>query len=196
MRKSIITILLLSLLLKLECQTEVADSNITDSNQTPFNIGYGSFESERTALSVTTVNLTDFNKGYLNTPVELIQGKIAGLAVSKAGGNPNMDFYLRIRGLNTFNNYSQPLIVIDGIPGGFNGNLDPNDIESITVLKDAASSSVYGLRGSNGVIIITTRKGEPNHNQIKLNSYVTVETVAKNTPVLDAKSWRKLSNEI
>jgi iron complex outermembrane receptor protein len=170
-----------------------AQNNDTVKHYIP--VGYSVTEPDRITGSVTWFTRENFNKGYIFKAEQLLEGKIAGLSIAKAGGNPNQDFYMRIRGLNTMYSNSQPLIVIDGVPSSGMANLDPNDIETVTVLKDAASCAVYGIRGNNGVILITTRSGE-NGNHIIYDGSVTAEMVAKNTPVMDAKSWRAFSKEV
>jgi iron complex outermembrane receptor protein len=171
-------------------------SQIPDTVNNSITIGYTEIKDSRITGAISYLRKENFNKGYILSSTQLLQGKVAGLSVSKPGGNPNLDFYTRIRGLNTIYSFDQPLFVIDGIPGGYIENLDPDDIESVTILKDAASCSVYGIRGSAGVILITTRSGNENLNRVSYNSSVTLEDVAKNVPVLDAGSWRSLSKEM
>ncbi|HEX2396298.1 MAG TPA: TonB-dependent receptor plug domain-containing protein, partial [Bacteroidales bacterium] len=109
--------------------------------------------------AISKADAGTFNKGHINHPYDLIRGKIAGLAVSKAGSNPNGFYEMRVRGLRTMDGNSFPAIIIDGVIGAFPENVDPNDIESIALLKDAAAASLYGLRGGSGVLIIETKKG-------------------------------------
>jgi TonB-linked SusC/RagA family outer membrane protein len=160
------------------------------------NIGYSYQKKGEVTSSITSVKSNEFNKGNINNPFELIQGKVAGLDISKPGGDPNGSYYLRLRGLNTINANTQPLVVIDGIIDASIDNVDPNDIESITVLKDGSSTAIYGPRGTNGVIIVTTKKGKKGTALIDYNVYTTAEVVAKNEPVMSAKEWRALSAEV
>ncbi len=159
-------------------------------------IGYGTQKKKELTSAVTNVKSEDFVKGNVNNPAQLIQGKVAGLSISKAGGNPNDDYTLRLRGLSTIGANSQPLVVIDGVIGGSLSNVDPNDIETIDVLKDGSAAAIYGTRGSSGVIIVTTKKGRLGTAQIDYNGYVTLETVAKFPNVMDADEWRQLSSEV
>src|SRR5512133_1655039 len=159
-------------------------------------IGYGTMKRNEVTSAVANVKSEDFNKGNVNNPVQLIQGKVAGLSISKPGGNPNAGFDIRLRGLNTVGSNTGPLVVIDGLIGGSLTNVDPNDVESISVLKDASAAAIYGTRGSNGVILVTTKKGRAGTAQLEYNGYVTIETVAKNTPVMTASEWRALHNEL
>jgi len=160
------------------------------------NIGYGTQKQREVSSSITTVWADEFNRGNINNPVQLIQGKVAGLDISKPGGDPNGTYYLRLRGLNTIGCNTQPLIVIDGMSDASFDNLDPNDIESITVLKDGSASAIYGTRGSNGVILVTTKKGKTGTFVIDYNVYASAEKVAKNEPAMDSKEWRALNKEL
>ncbi|HJZ41677.1 MAG TPA: carboxypeptidase-like regulatory domain-containing protein, partial [Bacteroidales bacterium] len=122
-------------------------------------IGYGTQRKNEVTSSVASVKSDDFNKGNVSSPEQLIQGKVSGLSISKPGGNPNEGYNIRLRGLSTIGANTQPLVVIDGIIGGSLDNVDPNDIESINVLKDGSGAAIYGTRGSSGVIIVATKRG-------------------------------------
>jgi iron complex outermembrane receptor protein len=158
--------------------------------------GYGIQKQTEVTGSITGIRSGEFNKGHIDRPEQLIQGKVTGLDISKPGGDPNGSYYLRLRGLSTIYANTQPLFVIDGIPDASIYNVDPNDIESITVLKDGASSSLYGLRGSNGVILVTTRKGERATSVIDYNVYVSAEMVGRNTPMMNSAEWRTLNTAL
>ncbi len=121
--------------------------------------GYGTARQREVTSAITSVSSEEFNKGNVNDPMALLQGKVAGLAVARAGSDVNQPFYINIRGVSTLGANSQPLIVIDGMIGASLNNVDPNDIEKVDVLKDASAAAIYGTRGSAGVIIITTKKG-------------------------------------
>lgn len=163
---------------------------------TIIDIGYGTQRKREVTTAVTSLNSDEFNKGNINDPLQLIQGKVAGLDISKPGGDPNGSFYLRLRGLTTINCNTQPLIVVDGIPGVPLNNVDPNDIDSFTVLKDAAATAIYGIRGSNGIIIIETRRAKSKSPLVEYNVNTSAEVVAKNLPAMNATEWRALSKEI
>lgn len=123
-------------------------------------IGYGSISKKELSSSIVQVEKGDLFKGAMNNPMEMLSGKVAGLNVTtSAAANPNSSSSLQIRGATSLQAGNDPLIVIDGVPGGDIRTLAPQDIESMTVLKDAASAAIYGTRGANGVILITTRKG-------------------------------------
>jgi TonB-linked SusC/RagA family outer membrane protein len=158
-------------------------------------IGYGTQRKNEVTSSVASVKSDDFNKGNVSSPEQLIQGKVSGLSISKAGGDPNQGSNLRLRGLSTIGANTQPLIVIDGIIGGSLENVDPNDIESINVLKDGSGAAIYGTRGSSGVIIVATKRGRSGTAVIDYNGYVTAEMVGKTQPVMNASEWRALSAE-
>lgn len=159
-------------------------------------VGYGTQQRRELTSSITSVKSDQFNRGSVNNPVQLIQGKVSGLAISKPGGDPNGEFNIRLRGLSTIGANTGPLVVIDGIIGGSLNNVDPNDIESINVLKDGSAAAIYGTRGSSGVILVTTKRGRTGTATIDYNVYGSLETVAKNTDVMSADEWRALRNEV
>lgn len=158
-------------------------------------VGYGTQKRREVTSSITSVSSDEFNKGNVSSPVQLIQGKVSGLSITKAGGDPNEGFNIRLRGLSTIGANTGPLVVIDGVIGGSLDNVDPNDIESINVLKDGSAAAIYGTRGSSGVILVATKQGKKGTSIVDYNGYVTVEMVAKYQPVMDAAEWRALSSE-
>jgi len=158
--------------------------------------GYSTQKKREITSSITRVSSDEFNKGSITAPEQLIVGKVSGLTISKAGGDPNGSYNIRLRGLSTVGANTQPLIVIDGVIGGSLDNVDPNDIESMNVLKDGSAASIYGTRGSSGVIIVTTKKGQKGTATVEYNGYVTNETIAKTIPVMNATQWRALHNEV
>jgi TonB-linked SusC/RagA family outer membrane protein len=133
-------------------------------------IGYGVRKKEDLTGSISSISEKDFNKGMVSSPEELVNGKIAGVQIVNSGGSPTSGSTIRIRGGASLNASNDPLIVLDGVPmevggsvsgsGNFLSLINPNDIESMTVLKDASSTAIYGSRASNGVIIITTKRGK------------------------------------
>ena len=122
--------------------------------------GYGTQEKKEITSSVVALSEKQFNKGNINDPSQLLAGKVAGLSVYNRGGDPNSNATIRLRGISTVGANTEPLVVIDGVIGASLSNVDPNDIESINVLKDGSAAAIYGTRGSSGVIIITTKKGK------------------------------------
>jgi len=143
-------------------------------------IGYGVRKKDDLTGSIATVSEKDFNGGVISSPEELINGKIAGVQITSSGGSPNAGSTIRVRGGASLNASNDPLIVLDGVPmevgGGVQGSgnflslINPNDIESMTILKDASSTAIYGSRASNGVIIITTKKGSGDGVKISFSS--------------------------
>ena len=152
-------------------------------------IGYGTVKRKEVTNAVATVNSEQFNKGNISDVAQLLQGKVAGLSISRPGGDPNGGFTIRLRGLSTLGANTSPLIVIDGQVGADINTIDPNDIQSIDVLKDAASAAIYGTRGSSGVIIVTTKKGG-RVPVVSYNGSVTAEDPAKFTPNMNAKDYK------
>src|SRR5690606_27855337 len=110
--------------------------------------------------SVVELDEAEFNKGNINDPTQLLQGKVPGLSVYNRGGDPNSRSQIRLRGISTVGANTEPLVVIDGVIGASLDNVDPNDIESINVLKDGSAAAIYGSRGSSGVILVTTKQGK------------------------------------
>ena len=154
-------------------------------------IGYGSQDKKEITSAVVGVKPEDFNRGNVANPTQLLQGKVAGLSITRAGGNPNGGFDIRLRGLSTFGANSSPLIVLDGVIGASLDNVDPNDIQSIDVLKDGSAAAIYGARGSSGVILITTtKKGtrEPS-TTVSINSFATLDQATNLIPILSPEEF-------
>jgi iron complex outermembrane receptor protein len=169
-------------------------------------VGYGSTEKKDLTGSVVSINSKDFNQGSVNTPEQLIMGKAAGVQITPNGGNPGSGSTIRIRGGSSLNASNDPLIVIDGVPvandaiaGSPNplSLINPNDIENMTILKDASATAIYGSRASNGVIIITTKKGKSGGRfKVELNSVNSVALVAKYANVFSADELRNYVNTV
>lgn len=156
-------------------------------------IGYGTLSKKELSASVVQVDSKDFFRGTTNNPMTMLTGKVAGLNVTTSqGSNPNSGSDYQIRGATSLSAGNGPLVVIDGVPGGEIRSLSPQDIESMTVLKDAASASIYGTSGANGVILITTKKGskdEPGTAHVTYDGAFNVNLVKAPIPVLDAEEW-------
>lgn len=125
-------------------------------------IGYGTQKEKEITSAVVSVSNEEFNRGPIADPAQLLQGKVAGLQIYNRGGDPNRPSTIRMRGISTVGANVEPLVVIDGIIGASLANVDPNDIQSVDVLKDGSAAAIYGSRGSSGVIIVTTKKGKSN----------------------------------
>ncbi len=166
-------------------------------------IGYGVQKKEDLTGSVASISEKDFNKGVISTPEELINGKIAGVQITNSGGSPNSYSTIRIRGGASLSASNDPLVVIDGVPmeigGGVEGQanfmqlINPNDIESMTILKDASSTAIYGSRASNGVILITTKKGSGDGIKV---SFQTTNSISHKTRTVKSLSHDEFINVI
>lgn len=158
-------------------------------------IGYGSMSKKEVSSSIVQVDRKDFVQGAMNNPMEMLSGKVAGLNVSTvAAANPNSSSDLQIRGAGSLSASNAPLVVIDGIAGGDIRNIAAQDIESITVLKDAGSAAIYGTRGANGVILVTTKKGvnnEAGHFTVTYDSYFDCNIANAHPEVLSAEEFRR-----
>lgn len=155
-------------------------------------IGYGTQRKGDVTSSVGSVKSEDFTMGAINDAGQLIQGKIAGLSVTNPNGNPVGGTEISLRGNTTILGAStNPLILIDGVPGDFN-TVAPEDIESIDVLKDGSAAAIYGSRGTNGVVLITTKKSKGNNiNEVQYSGYMSLSTIAKRPDFCDAADYRQ-----
>ncbi len=168
-------------------------------------IGYGEVEKEDLTGAVATVSSKDFNKGVLSSPQDLLVGRVAGVSVTSNSGAPGAGATIRVRGGSSLSANNDPLIVIDGFPidntnvSGISNPLatiNPNDIESFTVLKDASATAIYGARASNGVIIITTKKGQSGKPKFNYNGRVSVSQPIEYVDVLNGDEYRGLVNQL
>lgn len=154
-------------------------------------VGYGTVTKKEVTGSVVTVKAKDFNKGDVSSPMGLIQGKVPGLTITKAGGSdPNAGYQIQLRGLNTLSAGKSPLIIVDGVMDANIAMLDPNQIESIDVLKDGSAAAIYGTRATNGVILITTKRPDIGDVKFEVNAYVSAETIAEKDRYLSADEYR------
>ncbi len=158
-------------------------------------IGYGSVKKEDMTGSITAIKADELNRGAVVSTQDMLKGKVSGLYVMPGDGGPGSGSTIRIRGAASLNASKDPLIVIDGVPiasGAGSGmsnpleTINPNDIESFSVLKDASSAAIYGSRASNGVIIITTKKGKGSKPQVAYTGSVSVQSVDNRVPVMTA----------
>jgi len=157
-------------------------------------VGYGTIKRSTLANSVTSVKKDEFIQGAVNNPVQLLQGKVAGLNISTTSGDPNSDgVQMMLRGVSTLMCDQEPIIVVDGIIVSSLSNVSPDEVESVDVLKDGAAAAIYGTRGNNGVIIITTNRGKSNSGSISYHGYATVETISNKVDVFSAEEYRNLA---
>lgn len=148
-------------------------------------VGYGSVAKKNLTSAVTTVNNKDFLQGGFNSPLQQIEGKVAGVTISNpAMADPNRGTDVQIRGAASLQAGNGPLVVIDGMPGGDLRNIAQQDIESITVLKDASAAAIYGSRGANGVVLVQTKKGKQGAVSVTYDSYVEHDAIAAKPEVL------------
>ncbi|HQQ81707.1 MAG TPA: SusC/RagA family TonB-linked outer membrane protein [Cyclobacteriaceae bacterium] len=156
-------------------------------------MGYGAIPRKDAIGAVSKITTIDFNPGLITHPLQQIQGKLAGVSITQPGGDPNGDFTVRIRGASSIEG-QPPLLVIDGVAiDNFNRaitTVNPSDIESYDVLKDASAAAIYGARGANGVILITTKKGNPGKSIVEYNGFTGIDIVANQIKVLSADEWR------
>lgn len=167
-------------------------------------IGYGTSRKGDLTGAVANVSSKDFNEGMISSPEQLINGKIAGVQIMSNSGSPTAGSTIRIRGGASLNASNDPLIVLDGVPleiGGISGNnsnflslINPNDIESMTVLKDASSTAIYGSRASNGVIIITTKKGADSKLKISFNTTNSLQVRTQTADMLSRGEFINIVN--
>ncbi|MFC4475532.1 SusC/RagA family TonB-linked outer membrane protein [Flavobacterium chungangensis] len=165
-------------------------------------VGYGTVKKKDATGSVSQISAKEFNKGINVTPESLIGGRIAGVNVV-GGGAPGAKADIRIRGGSSLSASNDPLIILDGLPlsnavpsgaTSILSTIDPNDIESFTVLKDASAAAIYGSRAANGVIVITTKKGTKGGVKVNFSSQVGINTVANTVDVLNADQFRNFVN--
>jgi len=166
-------------------------------------VGYGTARKKDLTGSMTAISSKDFQKGVITTPEQLILGKVAGVNITSNGGAPGAGSTIRIRGGASLSASNDPLIIIDGVQlsgGGISGSanalalINPNDIETFTILKDASAGAIYGSRASNGVIIITTKKGRSGKAAFTFNTQVSVGKITKKIDVLSPEEFRAYVN--
>lgn len=185
-----------------EIEIDVVLEQSVESLEEVVVIGYGSTKKKDATGSVEALNSSDFNKGAITSAQELLSGRMAGVQVTTAGGAPGDGVVIRIRGGSSLSASNDPLIVIDGVTvdsDGISGmrnplnTIHPSDIESFTVLKDASATAIYGSRASNGVIIITTKKGKKGESlHVDINSFATVSEPRGSVDVLNATEFSEL----
>jgi len=176
-------------------------------------VGYGTVRKKDATGAVTPVKTEDFNRGSSTSPSDLLQGKAAGVMITNSSGDPGANSNIRIRGNSSVRAGNDPLIVVDGVPlaGGTTqadgdlaslGNssarnplnfINPNDIASMDILKDASATAIYGSRGANGVIIITTKSGAAGANQVEYNGSISTATIANKLKLYTASEFAAIA---
>jgi len=153
-------------------------------------VGYGTQKSKEVTSAVVSVKEEDFNVGNVTSAAQLLQGKVAGLTISRANGDPNGQVGIRLRGLSTIGAQTEPLVILDGVPGASLSNIDPRDIATIDVLKDGSAAAIYGTRGSSGVIVVTTKKGKKGTTRVNYNGYLATENITNTPDIATAEEFR------
>lgn len=156
-------------------------------------VGYGTQRKEELTSSVASVKADQFIQGATTDAASMIRGKVAGLAVTQSDANPLSTAQISLRGVTTLSSSTQPLVIIDGVEGNIN-DVSPNDIDQIDVLKDGSAAAIYGTRGTNGVILITTKRSQGEMKPtISINSYVSFQKITKRLDMLTADEYKKLA---
>ncbi len=154
-------------------------------------IGYGEQKKKDVTGSIAQVSAKDFNAGINPNPLQAIQGKVAGLNITRPSGDPNQAPTVRLRGYTSLAGGSEPLYVVDGIIGVPINSVSPEDIESMDVLKDASAAAIYGARAANGVIIVTTKRGREGRTTVGFSNYVGVESISNRLELLSGDEYRQ-----
>ncbi|KAA3438688.1 SusC/RagA family TonB-linked outer membrane protein [Rufibacter hautae] len=157
-------------------------------------IGYGTQKKGDVTSAVAGVDREDFVQGAVRDAAQLVQGKVAGLRVNTPSGDPNASTQINLRGMSSIIGNSNPLVIIDGVPGNLN-TVAPEDIESVDVLKDGSAAAIYGTRATGGVILITTRKNQSDRSTVEYNAYTSIQKIARRPELLTGDDYRRLIAE-
>lgn len=157
-------------------------------------VGYGMMKKSDMTGAISSVNGDDLAKRTTTNPAEALQGKIAGVNIMKAGGNAGAGIQVKIRGVKTFGD-NEPLYIIDGFPGDIN-SVNPQDIDSMEVLKDGAAAAIYGSVAANGVIIITTKNGKKGEVKVDFSAYVSFTRIANKFKMLNADEYKQVHGQM
>lgn len=158
-------------------------------------IGYGTQKKRDITTSVSDIKMVDIEKKSMANLSQELEGKAAGVRVIQASGKPQGDFSIQVRGATSVTAGNEPLYVVDGIPTSSISGINPADIQSMQILKDASSSAIYGARASNGVVLINTKRGEVNKQVVSLRSVFSISQVTKKLDILNAKACAQLLND-
>ncbi|MEN9981824.1 MAG: hypothetical protein RL542_1611 [Bacteroidota bacterium] len=158
-------------------------------------IGYGTVKKSDLTGSVVSVSGNDLKRQSIASVAEALTGRMAGVQVNSSEGSPDAEIKIRVRGGGSLTQDSSPLIIIDGFPANSLNEVSPSDIENITVLKDASSTAIYGSRGANGVVIVTTKKGKDGKIAVNYNAYFGAKSIAKTIDVLQPEDYVKWQHE-
>ena len=158
-------------------------------------VGYGTQKRKEISGTVTSLGSRDFNAGIVTNPLAAAQGKVAGLVITSSSGDPNSRPTVRLRGTGSLSAGSEPLYVIDGVIGAPIENVAPEDILTMDVLRDASSAAIYGSRGANGVILITTKRGKSGAPTVDYSAYVGQETISQRPDLLNGAEYREAATK-
>lgn len=158
-------------------------------------VGYGTQKRKEISGTVTSLGSRDFNAGIVTNPLAAAQGKVAGLVITQSSGDPNATPTVRLRGTGSLSAGSEPLYVIDGVIGAPIQNIAPEDIQTMDVLRDASSAAIYGSRGANGVIIITTKRGKSGIPTVDFNAYYGTETISQKPDLMNGAQFREAAKK-
>ena len=161
-------------------------------------VGYAVGSKRTVSGAVDRIKKEDMNKGVVTSPAEALKGKVAGVVISQAGGDPTSSPSIRVRGTSSLSGGNDPLVIIDGVFADMTmfNSLAPGDIESLTILKDASETAQYGSRGASGVIVVTTAKGKLGYSSLSYNGQFGVNTVYKNLDMMSASEYRETAKSL
>jgi TonB-linked SusC/RagA family outer membrane protein len=159
-------------------------------------MGYGTQKKKDVTGAVATVSSKEFESRPASHMGDALEGKIAGVVISKPSGQPQSGYNITIRGISSITAGSSPLFIVDGVPTASMNQIEPGDIENITILKDASAAAIYGASGANGVVLITTKRGSDKGTRVSLNSYYGIAKVGKKMDVLNAIQYKDLMTEM
>lgn len=159
-------------------------------------IGYGAVKRKDVTTAISSISTEDLDQRPIVSAGQAIQGKAAGVSVIQPNGAPGGEISIRVRGTTSYNGSNDPLYVVDGVPVDNINFLAPNDIESIQIMKDASSAAIYGSRGANGVVMVTTKSAKAGEAKITVNAQLTIKKVAEKIKSLNVAQYRELQNEI
>ncbi|HWK98392.1 MAG TPA: TonB-dependent receptor plug domain-containing protein, partial [Parapedobacter sp.] len=153
-------------------------------------VGYGSQKKKELTGSVTGLKERDLNRGVQTSPMGMMQGRVAGLNISKPNsGDPNADYVFQLRGTSSLQGNTSPLIIIDGIPQGDLSAIPQDDIESIDILKDGSAAAIYGTRGTNGVILVTTKRGSIGKTSTSYSGYISTSSILNKLDMMSREEF-------
>ncbi|AFK02769.1 TonB-dependent receptor [Emticicia oligotrophica DSM 17448] len=176
----------------------VVDVTLTDDTKALEEVvvvGYGTQKRKEISGTVTSLGSRDFNAGIVTNPLAAAQGKVAGLVITQSSGDPNSTPTVRLRGTGSLNAGSEPLYVIDGVIGAPIQNIAPEDIQTMDILRDASSAAIYGSRGANGVILITTKRGKSGAPSVDFNSYLGTERISQRPDLMNGAQFREAAKK-